>query len=190
MFGGGGRNRVAAGIFFIALGIGATIVSYLIATPGGVYYIYVGPIVGGFVMIVRGVITPGTPNGKLRNYSRSARSPMNSYVAPPEQMPRGYCWQCGRKVKAGRVVCLGCGATQIHAATSHRPGDSASQYGWDLGASTPPAVTPWGPPLPPRGATPAEQWNRPTYQPGGQVPWNGQPQPPQPPAPRGRRYRR
>jgi len=112
---GGGMGTVFAGIFCSALGIGLTFLGYLLAPPGGVYVVFVGLISSGFLMIFRGMLVPGSTSGKVRSYAPPARVQVLRYVAPPERMPPGYCWQCWRKVRAGKLVCLSCGATQMRA---------------------------------------------------------------------------
>ncbi|MGH2514026.1 MAG: hypothetical protein ACRDHP_00060 [Ktedonobacterales bacterium] len=175
---------VIAGIVFIALGIGLTVISYQLAPPGGTYIVFVGLIASGVWMIFRGLTSTSTANGKLHGYTRPAQSPVSGYIAPPQQMPPGFCWQCGRRVKGGKAVCFGCGAAQTQAATSHRPGDSASQYGWDLAgtvSSSPSGAAPWSSPPPSTSAAPSGQWNPSTYQSGASTRWDGPPNPPAPP---------
>jgi hypothetical protein len=165
MYRGGGLGQVVGGMVAVALGIALTLISYQLAPPGGTYFIFVGLIISGLLMIFRGLVTPGTTSGTLRDHNRPARSPVSGYVAPPEQMPPGYCWQCGRKVKPRHTICLSCGATQIHGAAPYRSGNSVSQNDWDLTASTPGSATRWESPPPPRNPAPAEQWHEPMRQP-------------------------
>ncbi|MGZ3583852.1 MAG: hypothetical protein ACXWP6_14370, partial [Ktedonobacterales bacterium] len=68
-----------------------------------------GLIGGGIVRLAIGLFTVGDI---LEARSGPAMSPVNYYVALPEEMPAGYCWQCGRRVKLDNLICLRCGATQ------------------------------------------------------------------------------
>jgi hypothetical protein len=181
----GGLSSVVGGIIAVALGVVLTFISYELATPGGTYIIFVGLISGGLISIVRGLVTPSATSGTFRNRRGPARSLMSGYVALPEQMPPGYCWQCGRKVKADRVVCLGCGATQIRGAASRHSGDFVSQNDGDLNAAAPADAIHWESAPPPRNPASAEQWRGPMYQPGAPSPWDtwdARERPPDPPA--------
>lgn len=117
-------GSVVAGMIAIAIGIGVIVVSYQLAQPGGIYFVPVGLIASGFLAIFRGISTPSATNRRRRNYARPARSTMNSNVALPKQVPRGYCWQCGRKVREANAICYSCGAAQIHIAAPRKPADS------------------------------------------------------------------
>ena len=189
---GGGLGSVLGGMMAVALGIALTFFSYQLATPGGTYFIFVGLIIGGLISIVRGLVTPSAPSatsGTYRNRKGPARNPISGYAALPQQMPPGYCWQCGRKVRADTVTCAGCGATQIRRAARHA-GDSVSQNYGELAASAPAGATGWESSPPPRPLAPAEQARGPMYQPGAPSPWDSwdaRERPPDPPARPGRR---
>jgi hypothetical protein len=165
-----GLSSVGAGITAVALGIVLTSISYVLATPGGTYILFVGLIFGGLVSIVRGLVTPSAPSGTLHSLKGPAQSLVSGYVALPEEMPPGYCWQCGRKVKADRVICWGCGATQLRGAASRYSSDSGSQNEEDLNASASADAIRWESSPPPRKPAPAKQWRGPMYQPGAPPP--------------------
>lgn len=187
MYRGGGCGGVVAGIVLIVLGLMLTFISFLFAAPGGTYFIFTGLIGSGLVTIVRGLVTPSAPivpGGKYRKRPGPARNPIRSYVAIPEQMPPGYCWQCGHKVKAGRVMCAGCGATQLRGARRHA-GNAVRQSDGDHAASAPAGATGWESWPPPRNPGSAEQRRGPMYQPGAPSPWDkwdARERPPDPPA--------
>lgn len=93
-------------------------------------------IVIGIVRLVTGLVTF---NDATESRSGPAASPVNYYVALPEEMPAGYCWQCGRHVKRDSLICLRCGATQpkgaqvrqmMSAPTFERGGDSGHWPQW------------------------------------------------------------
>lgn len=183
---GGGFGQVVAGMIAVALGIALTFISYLLAPPGGTYVIFIGLIVSGLVMIFRGIVSSGATSSTFRSYNRPAQSPISGYIAPPEQMPLGYCWQCGRKVKAQSIICVGCGATQIPRAAPHQFGNAVGHNERELSAPAPAGPSRWEPPPPPapRNPAPAEQRHGPQYQPGGPRawdPWDTWDKPPNPP---------
>ena len=188
----GGLSGVGAGIIAVALGIVLTLISYELAAPGGTYIIFVGLIAGGLVSFGRGLVTPSATSGTLRSLNGPARSLMSGYVAPPEEMPPGYCWQCGRKVKSDRVICLGCGATQLRGAAARHSGNSVRQNDGGLNASASDDAIRWESAPPPRNPAPPKPWRGPMYQPGAPSPWDtwdARERPPDPPARPRRRQR-
>jgi hypothetical protein len=130
--------------------------------------------------------------------SGPAESPVNYYVALPEEMPPGYCWQCGRRVKLDSLICLRCGATQpkgaqqramMSAPTMDRGGDSGQWPQWQqeedplqrLGPG--PAPGPMGPGRLPGGGPYPPQGPAAPYPGGGPYPPYPPPYPPYPPYP-------
>lgn len=129
-----GVGGFVTGLVMVLIGVGATIVSYMLASPGGVFFVFGGLIVGGCYRMVTAlfyapVLTPRPRKRPARGHTSGL--PEVDYVAAPTSVPAGYCWQCGRQVKRGRGTCLACGAAQVTAAPK-------------LQSAPTPAVTPWG----------------------------------------------
>lgn len=200
-----GRSRnnegVLQGIGLIFAGGVVALGSVLLLQPVifySIFYLILDGIIvlalvgGGIVRLVVGLFTF---NDNTEARSGPAMSPVNYYVALPEEMPAGYCWQCGRRVKLDSLICLRCGATQpkgaqqramMSAPTFERGGDSGHWPQWQpeeeedplerLGPG-PMGPGPMGPGRFPRGAP---------YPPPGQgapypPPGPGAPYPPYPP---------
>lgn len=50
------REKIRTGIILSAIGIVATILSYLLAAPGETYIVFVGAIICGIVLIFKGIV--------------------------------------------------------------------------------------------------------------------------------------
>lgn len=195
-----GRSRnnegVLQGIGLIFAGGVVALGSVLLLQPVifySIFYLILDGIIvlalvgGGIVRLVVGLFTF---NDNTEARSGPAMSPVNYYVALPEEMPAGYCWQCGRRVKLDSLICLRCGATQpkgaqqramMSAPTFERGGDSGHWPQWQPEEEEDPLERlgpgPMGPGRFPRGAP---------YPPPGQgapypPPGPGAPYPPYPP---------
>jgi hypothetical protein len=142
-------------LFLVGLGLTAASLLAVISVGAGTSIVFIGLIVGGLIRMV--LSAPALLSSFHRagaGASLGAQSgatpiaPLPSYFAPPAEMPPGYCWQCGGKVKPGYAICLHCGASQ--AAVEPGPSEAAKLSGFD--ASTTgvpsytgpvPAATPW-----------------------------------------------
>lgn len=112
-----GNDAVVQGIGMIIAGSALAVVSFFFFFPivFGSLYIFsldgvlcLGLVVSGIGRLVSGLFTF---HESVESRSGPAASPVNYYVALPEEMPVGYCWQCGRPVKHDSLICLRCGAT-------------------------------------------------------------------------------
>ncbi len=114
---GKGNDAVVQGLGMIIAGGALAAVSFLVFFPivFGSLYIFAFDAVlclalvgGGIGRLVIGLFTF---RESVESRSGPAESPVNYYVALPEEMPDGYCWQCGKQVKHDSPICLRCGAT-------------------------------------------------------------------------------
>ncbi|MGZ3665125.1 MAG: hypothetical protein ACXVDA_11650, partial [Ktedonobacterales bacterium] len=123
------------------VGGGSALLLWPVIFSSNLYLIFDGLVVSGLIGggIVRLAIGLFTVGDILEARSGPAMSPVNYYVALPEEMPAGYCWQCGRRVKLDNLICLRCGATQpkgaqqrtmMSAPTFERGGDSGHWPQW------------------------------------------------------------
>lgn len=128
---------VAGGV----VGGGSALLLWPIIFSSTIYLIFDGLVVSALVGggIIRLAIGLFTVSDNVEARSGPAMSPVNYYVALPEEMPPGYCWQCGRRVKPDSLICLRCGATQpkgaqqrtmMSAPTFERGGDSGLWPQW------------------------------------------------------------
>jgi hypothetical protein len=172
-------GSIVIGIMMVALGIALTAVSYASAKPGGAYFVFIGLMIGGFITFIRGAMAPdggsassGSRGNGYGSRARPARTLPEDYVAPPEMMPAGYCWACGRKVRKGNIICLACGAAQVLAPQPARSDTQEPEepYGYGSsysGGSYPDGSYPSGPY--PDGSYPGGSYPRSSYR-GGQYP--------------------
>lgn len=176
-----GWLSIVIGLILIPTGLWFLLVLYPSAPQTPLYFrvpFYL--IVGGFFRLVVGVATL-EPRQRVTSYARPARSAMTTYVAPPTEMPPGYCWQCGRKVKPKHSICFGCGATQVRGVTApYQPDNAASQSWWEISSAMPASGSPWNsgsppphPSSPPRDPSihppgvASQSWSAPPRSPGG-----------------------
>lgn len=174
-----GNAGVFGGLIMVALGVGLTVFSYSVASPGGTYIVFFGLIIGGLISMFRGIAAPGAAGSSRRGYktrSGHARVPPLYYIEEPSVMPPGYCWQCGRKVKPEVLVCVACGAAQMTQASRGAAATTTAvpaEKGWEPAAAAPVAPGGYGPP-------PGRMSGGP--RPGGPHPGDGYPAGPYPPA--------
>ena len=124
---GCGMGRGGSGAFFLGLalfvvGVGASVFTYMNAAPGGTYVVFAGLIIGGLVRMVTALIAGGfgasafatRPDKKKLGPQKPAwyEDPGAQYVEKLADVPDGYCWQCGTKLRRGRTICMACGAAQ------------------------------------------------------------------------------
>lgn len=202
--GRGGSGAFFLGLAIFLVGVGATVFSYTSAAPGGTYVVFIGLIVGGLARMITALIGGGfgtsafatRPDKKKMGPEKSAwyEDPHAHYVEKLADVPRGYCWQCGSKLRRGRTLCMACGAAQNSVAPQRD--SSATPGGMTFGP--PPKLAgsghpydevepqPQAPPPRPRGYFPTDPdgsygWgpeyaasedsrsrSYPGYQPGGQ----------------------
>lgn len=142
-------------LFLVGIGLTAASLIAVVTVGAGTSIVFIGLIVGGLIRMVLSAPAllssfhragAGAPLGAQLGTTPIA--PLPSYFAPPAEMPPGYCWQCGGKVKPGYAICLHCGATQ--ASVEPGPSEASKLSGFD--ASTTgvpsyddpiPAATPW-----------------------------------------------
>ena len=118
---GRGGGAFFVGLALLVIGVGATAFSYMHTAPGGTYVIFTGMIVGGLIRMVTSLLR----GSRAPAYSRSRekgraniRKPAwyedtsAQYVEKLADVPSGYCWQCGSKLRSGRRLCMACGAAQ------------------------------------------------------------------------------
>ena len=191
-FRGRGNDAFAQGIGLLIIGGILGVSSFFVFWPVviGSFYtlildgVLVFSLVGsGIARIVIGLFTL---RDDIESRSGPAASPVNYYVALPEEMPAGYCWQCGRQVRRDGLICLRCGATQpkgaqvramMSAPTLERGGDSGHWPQWQEEENEEED------PLRRLGPTPMDPGRFPgggPYPPGGPFPGGG-PRPPYPP---------
>lgn len=130
---------VAGGV----VGVGSAVFLWPVIFSSIIYLIFAGLVVsgligGGIIRLAIGLFSVGDTESR----SGPAASPVNYYVALPEEMPAGYCWQCGKRVKADSLICLRCGATQpkvaqqrpmVSAPTMERGSESGQWPQWQEG---------------------------------------------------------
>lgn len=119
--GGGEGGAFFLGLGLLVVGVGATVFSITHAAPGGTYVVFSGLILGGAVRMVTALV-----GGFGGNPYRTRRDKKNAlpekpawyenepaeYVEKLADVPSGYCWQCGSKLRRGRTICMACGAAQ------------------------------------------------------------------------------
>jgi hypothetical protein len=110
---GPGVGGFWVGMTMVVTGIALTVFSAAISEALGfhVTLVFYGLVVIGLVRMAAGVPALFSGGGGRRAHDTSGPA-MLSYYAPPSQMPAGYCWQCGARVKRRASMCLQCGATQ------------------------------------------------------------------------------
>ncbi|HKV85509.1 MAG TPA: hypothetical protein VJN88_13195 [Ktedonobacterales bacterium] len=122
---GNGSGAFFLGVAMLVAGVGATVFSYMLAAPGGTYIVFGGLVVGGLIRIVtallRGAGSVAFATGRNKNLADTERpawydDPNAEYVEKLADMPSGYCWQCGSRLRRGRTICMACGAAQATAA--------------------------------------------------------------------------
>ncbi|HEV2404529.1 MAG TPA: hypothetical protein VGR88_03700 [Ktedonobacterales bacterium] len=157
------------GAFFLGLGLlvvgaGATVFSYTHTAPGGTYFIFGGLILGGLVRMITALLggmgSNAFPTRRDTNRSEAERAawyedPNAEYVEKLADVPSGYCWQCGSKLRRGRTICMACGAAQTTAAPER------------TSTATPGGMT-FGPP--PKLARSGHPYDAPADQPEGAEP--------------------
>lgn len=182
-----GMSAIKTGALMFLFGLGLSLASILDAAPGAAFFVFPGLMLGGLIRIVFGLITirSGDMSENGRSMPRPARSPINSYVALPEETPDGYCWQCGRMVKADAVICLRCGATQAKPAPKGLNLSSNLTPVYSPPDAIPVAVTPasYAAQYPPQGGPgfpgqgmPPQGWSPQGMPPQGWSPQGGPPQ--------------
>lgn len=202
--GRGGSGAFFLGLALFVIGVGATVFTYMSAAPGGTYVVFGGLIIGGLIRMVTALIGGGfgasafatRSNKKMLGQQKAAwyEDPSAQYVEKLADMPSGYCWQCGMKLRRGRTICMSCGAAQNSAApqrdSSATPGGmtfgpppklAKSPHPYDVESEPqPPAASPargyfptdpdgsygWGPAYAPNDGRGSR--SNPGYQPGGQ----------------------
>ena len=175
------------------------------------YGLLVPSVIAGFsifLVFLSIMLTPTVKSRRSGTRLRPADSGIQGYVAAPTDVYPGYCWQCGRRVKPDSVLCLRCGATQMHRFAPDPAPDTESApwevaaprisggtTRWDPATGTP---QPWGPPPtfgnappPPQPQPQPQQWGSPASgappaagprRAGGRPPEQAAPRPSRPPA--------
>lgn len=153
---GNGSGAFFLGLAMLVAGVGATTFSYMLAAPGGTYVVFGGLIVGGLIRIVtallRGAGSVAFSIGRSKKPASAGKAawyedPHAEYVEKLADVPSGYCWQCGSKLRRGRTICMACGAAQATAAPERTstatpggmtfgppPKQAASGHPYDVGA--------------------------------------------------------
>lgn len=120
--GRGGSGAFFLGLTLFVVGVGATVFTYMNAAPGGTYVVFIGLIVGGLIRMVTALIGGGFGASAFATRSNKKKlgpqkpswyeDPSAQYVEKLADVPSGYCWQCGTKLRRGRTLCMACGAAQ------------------------------------------------------------------------------
>lgn len=132
-------NRVAFRFVLVilaVLGTGAATVMGL-KLGYGLLVLYVVAGCSLFVVFLSVMVQPRVRSARARTRLRAADPGFESYMMEPTHVYPGYCWQCGRRVKVESVVCLGCGATAVHAGMVRRDQAEASAPAVDVVESAP-----------------------------------------------------
>jgi hypothetical protein len=147
---GPGVGGFWVGLTMVVTGIALTVFSAAISEALGfhVTLVFYGLVVIGLVRMVAGVPALFSSEGGRRAHAMSGPA-MLSYYAPPSQMPAGYCWQCGGRVKRRASMCLHCGATQAGEKAEKEESEVARSSGFgqfDVADMIPPVSPPMIPP--------------------------------------------
>lgn len=202
-----GSGSIVAGLVMLAIGVWCVTTlngpSFDINTFSGaqpsvhdyvLLVIEIAVTLSGAFSLFFGIVTLRKGQKQL-TFARSMHFVDAKFETAPAVAATGRCWQCGGKVRAQSQICYRCGAAQKHNPRSPKPGSSASQYGWDLAATSP--TQPGAPGTPcapgnisPEGwdapasqwgtAAPTESWGAPMYLPGAPPPWVEPSGPPSP----------
>jgi hypothetical protein len=122
---GGVGGAFFLGVALFVVGVGATVFSYMHTAPGGTYVVFGGLILAGLIRmgtaLLGGIGSSAFPTRRDKNWADAERAawyedPNAEYVEKLADVPSGYCWQCGSKLRRGRPLCMACGAAQTTAA--------------------------------------------------------------------------
>ncbi len=131
LFRGGTALDFWLGMVMYLVGLGLTVGRFMTTyTVGGFVNLLLYLItIGGIVRMMSSAHAVLYVSGGHRFRSGTGMPAIPSFVAPPSEMPPGFCWQCGGKVKPDGVICLHCGASLP--ALEQAPSEMAQLAGFD-----------------------------------------------------------